>query len=55
MVELRHVHWIVVKYLLRYLHGIVGYGLRYVSDGDVKMKGYIDSDWAGSAVDWKIT
>jgi hypothetical protein len=55
MVEPRHVHWIAAKHVLRYLHGTVGYGLRYVSDGDVKLQGYTDSDWAGSAVDRKST
>jgi hypothetical protein len=54
-VEPRHVHWIVEKHVLRYLHGTVGYGLRYVSDGDVKLQGYTDSDWAGSEVDQKST
>ena len=37
MVEPRHVHWIAKKHVLRYLHGAVGYGLRYVLDGDVKL------------------
>jgi hypothetical protein len=55
MVEPRHVHWIETKHVLRYLHGTVGYGLRYVSDGEVKLQGYTDSDWVGSAVDQKIT
>jgi len=55
MVDPRHVHWMVEKHVLRYLHGIVVYGLRYVSNGDVKMQGYIDSYWAGSVVDQKIT
>jgi hypothetical protein len=55
MVEPRHVHWIVAKHVLRYLHGTIGYGLRYVSDGDVKLQGYTESDWAGSAVDRKST
>jgi hypothetical protein len=31
MVEPGHVHWIEEKHVLRYLHGTVGYGLRYVS------------------------
>jgi hypothetical protein len=43
------------KHILRYLHGTVGYGLRYVSCGDVKLQGYTDSDWAGSVVDQKST
>jgi hypothetical protein len=51
MVEPRHVHWIVEKHVLRYLHSIVGYRLRYVLDGYVKMQGYIDSDWTWSVVD----
>jgi hypothetical protein len=55
MVEPRHVHCIVAKHVLRYLHGTVGYGLRYVSDGEVKLQGYTNFDWAGSAVDRKST
>jgi hypothetical protein len=37
MVEPGHVHWTVAKHVLRFLHGTVGYGLRYVLDGHVKM------------------
>jgi hypothetical protein len=33
MVEPRHLHWIATKHVLRYLHGTVGYGFRYVSYG----------------------
>jgi hypothetical protein len=39
MVEPRHVHWMETKHVLRYLRGTIGYGLRYVSDGDVKLAG----------------
>jgi hypothetical protein len=55
MVEPGHVHLIATNHVLRYLHGTVGYGIRYVSDGEVNMKGYIDYDWAGSVVDQKST
>jgi hypothetical protein len=55
MVGPRHLHWIAAKHVLRYLHGMVGYGLRYVSDGDVKLQGYTDFDWARSAVDRRST
>jgi hypothetical protein len=55
MVELRHVHWMTTKHMLRYLRGTIAYGLRYVSGGDVKLQGYTNSDWAGSAVDRKST
>jgi hypothetical protein len=37
MVEPRHVHWMAAKHMLSYLRGIIGYGLRYVSGGDVKL------------------
>jgi hypothetical protein len=37
MVEPRHYHWVAVNHVLRYLLGIVGYGLRYVSGGEVKL------------------
>jgi hypothetical protein len=55
MVEPRHGHLVAAKHVLSYLHGTVGYGLKYVSDGEVKLQGYTDSDWAGSAVDRKST
>jgi hypothetical protein len=31
------------------------YGLRYLGDGEVKLQGYIDSDWVVTAVDRKST
>jgi hypothetical protein len=55
MVEPRHVHWIETKHVLRYLHGTIGYGLRYVSKNVVKLQGHTDSDWAESEADGKIT
>jgi hypothetical protein len=53
MFEPRHVHWMAKKHMLRYPCGTIGYGLRYVSGGDVKLQGYTNSDWVGSAVDQK--
>jgi hypothetical protein len=44
MVEPRHYHWVAAKHVLRYLHGIVGYGLRYVSGGEVRLQGYTNFD-----------
>jgi hypothetical protein len=55
MVEPRHVHWIKTNHMPRYLHGTVRYGLRYVSDGEVRLQGYADPDWTESEVDWKRT
>jgi hypothetical protein len=37
MVEPRHVLLVEEKHVLRYLHGMVGYGLIYVSDGELKL------------------
>ena len=54
MVELRHLHWIGARNLLRYLRGTITYGLRY-TDGDVGLLGYTDVDWAGSVMDRKST
>jgi hypothetical protein len=55
MSQLRQTHWIAVKHVLRYLRGTVGYGLRYASDVGMRLQGYADADWAGSAVDRMIT
>jgi hypothetical protein len=50
MVELRYYYWVVAKHVLMYLHGIVRYGLRYVSGGEVKLERYTGSNWLGSSV-----
>lgn len=55
MSDLRHVHWVATKHVLRYLCGIVGYGLRYNFIGGVRVFSYIDSYWANSVVDRKST
>ena len=54
MSKSRHIHWVAAKHVLRYLRGTIGYKLRY-SSGGVMLLGYIDLDWAGSAVDKKST
>jgi hypothetical protein len=41
--------------VLRYLRGTVGYGLIYASGVDMRLQGYDNADWAGSAVDRKST
>ena len=43
------------KHVIRYLHGTIGYGLRYSADSDMQLVGYTDSDWAGSVKDRKST
>ena len=35
--------------------GTVEYGLKYDTNQKINLEGYADSDWAGSAIDRKIT
>ena len=51
----RHVHLIAAKHILRYLKGIVDYGHKYEVNQKINLEGYVDSDWAGSAIDRKNT
>jgi hypothetical protein len=54
-VEPRHEHWIDAKHILRYLCGMLNYGLRYASNNDVQLHGFTYSYWAGSADERKST
>jgi hypothetical protein len=55
MSQPKHTHWIAAKHVLRYLQGTIGYGLRYAANVDLRLQGYVDADWAESAVDRKST
>jgi hypothetical protein len=55
MVEPRHVHLIAEKHVMRYLKGIIDYGLRYILDHEIRLQGYTDSYWVGSVTDRKST
>ena len=46
----RHVRLISAKHILRYLKGIVDYGLKYEVNQNINLEGYVDSDWTGSAM-----
>ena len=46
---------IAAKHILRYLKGTVDYGLKYEANQKINLEGYVDSDWAGSAIDRKST
>ena len=50
----RHAH-LVAKHAVRYLKGIVDYGLKYEANQKINLEGYVDSYWAGSAIDKKST
>ena len=51
----RHAHLITTKHILRYLMATVDYGLKYDVNKKINLEGYVDSDWAGSAIDRKST
>ena len=51
----RHVHLIATKHILRDLKGTVDYGLKYEANQKINLEGYVDLDWAGSAIDRKST
>ena len=53
MMEPRRVHWVATKHVLRYIVGIVDYGVDYRRSDGVGLVGFIDSNWAGNASDRK--
>ena len=53
LTNLRHVHLIAANHILRYLKGIVDYGIKYEVNRNINLEGYVDSDWVGSAIDRK--
>jgi hypothetical protein len=55
MVDTKCVHLIVVKHVMRYLKGIVDYGLKYVVDNEINLLGYSAFDWATSVANHKST
>jgi hypothetical protein len=55
MVELRNVHLIATKHVMRYMKGTNYYGHRYASDREIILQGFIDSYWDGSIGDRKST
>ena len=55
MTDPRNVHLIAAKHILRYLRGSVDYGLKYEASQKINLEGYVELDWAGSAIDRKST
>ena len=46
MIDLRHVHLIAAKHILRNLKGTVDYGIKYEVNQKINLEGYVDLDWA---------
>ena len=55
MSDPRKIHWVYAKHVLIYLHGNVGYGLRYASVGGMIFQGFYDSYWVECVANRKIT
>ena len=55
LTDLRYVHLIATKHILRYLWGTIDYGLKYEVNQKINLEGYVDLDWAGSAINRKST
>ena len=55
MEQPRQVHLVASKHVIRYLKGTLDFGLRYVTDHEFRLYGYLDSDWTDSIPDWKST
>jgi hypothetical protein len=51
----RKVHLVTEKHVMRYLKGTLDYGLRYVTDHEFGLYGYLDSYWADGILDRKST
>ena len=43
------------KHILRYLRDTIDYGLKYEVNQKIKLEGYADSYWVGSAINRKST
>ena len=48
-------HWKKGKGILRYVKGTKGFEILYTTTNEIKLVGYIDSDWAGSIDNRKTT
>ena len=46
---------IAAKHILRYIEGIVDYGLKYEENHKINLDGYLDSDLEGSSINRKST
>ena len=50
MNTLRHVHLMVAKHAVRYHNGTVEYGIKYDTNHNINLEGYVDLDWEVSLI-----
>jgi hypothetical protein len=50
-----HLHLGAAKRVLRYIMGTLEHGIKFEKNAKIEVKGYCDSDWAGSVDDMKST
>ena len=55
LMNLIHVHLIVAKHVVRYLKGIVEYGLKYDMNQKTNLHSYVYSDWKRCATERNTT
>ncbi|XP_019162065.1 PREDICTED: uncharacterized protein LOC109158632 [Ipomoea nil] len=48
-------HWVLLKRVLRYIKGMLDFGLRLTASDSTTVHAFSDSDWAGCQVDRKST
>ena len=51
----RRIHLVAAKYVMRYLKGMIDFGIYYVGDIEYILYGYIDAYWAESVTGRKST
>ena len=55
LIKPRRVHLIAAKHVMRYMKGIIDFGLYYDGSHEYRLYGYMDADWAGSVSGRKST
>jgi hypothetical protein len=53
--ELHELHWKAAKRILRYVRGIITFGIHYAVDSTLDLIRFTDSDWADNTTDHKST
>ena len=55
LIEPIRIHLVAAKHVMRYLQGMIDFGLYDVGDLNYRLYGYTDANWVGSTLDRKST